>query len=303
MSAACFGRTTFRPSEVFFSAGYVWVLDAAHPVAALFDPATQEFVRLVSWAEMASDLRPHSRRRIEVDDQGFWIQYAPDEPLGRIGPDGLKFATYTHGAELICCGVDGAWLRTRGPSPPDISRMPDRSPQQEPKSALLHVDRNGATTTIPVDGIVWHTQAEEGTLFVSVHHEPWTRELVDYGNTPPPSGGDHYRVVWANSGLSVRLDAPHPEALMRPDDIATTWSKDTSYSQDYADETYNEEHLRKRAVGHGVRWHWGRRTPGKERTIVRAYADSETTPSRYGRRRSTTGWSCAVPQSTTALGC
>ncbi|MCK5755664.1 MAG: hypothetical protein KAH46_23450, partial [Mycobacterium sp.] len=111
MSAACFGRTTFRPSEVFFSAGYVWVLDAAHPVAALFDPATQEFVRLVSWAEMASDLRPPSRRRIEVDDQGFWIQYAPDEPLGRIGPDGLIFATYTRGAELICCGIDGAWLQ------------------------------------------------------------------------------------------------------------------------------------------------------------------------------------------------
>ncbi|MCF3941119.1 hypothetical protein [Gordonia tangerina] len=278
MSAACFGRTTFRPSEVFFSAGYVWVLDAIQPVAALFDPATQEVVRLVSWPEMASDLRRPFRRRIDVDDQGFWIQYAPDEPLGRIGPDGLIFATYTHGAELICCGVDGAWLKPPAPKRNDISPTPDRPPRREPKSTLLHVDRTGSMSTIPVDGIVFHAHAEEGTLFVSVHHEPWTRELVDYGDTPPPTGGDRYRVVWANSGLSVRLDAPHPDALVRPDHIATTWSKDTSYTQDYADPTYNEAHLRKRAVGYGVRWHWGRRTPGKERTIVRAYTDTGTDP-------------------------
>ena len=278
MSADWSGRPTFRPSELFHSAGYIWVVDAIQPVAALFDPGSRELVRLVSWPEMASGLRKPAARRIEVDDQGIWIQYSVDDALGRLGPSGLMFATYSRGACLLCAGVDGAWLRPEEPKRRDISTTPDRPPQQEPRSSLLHVDLTGSVSTIPVDGIVWNTQAEEGVLYVSVHHEPWTRVRVDYGDSPPPPGGDRYRVVWASSGLSLPLDVSHPEALRRPEHIATSWAKDTSYSQDYADETYNEAHLRKRAVGHGVRWHWGQTAHGSKTTLVRAYIDSQTDP-------------------------
>ncbi|MBM7279089.1 hypothetical protein JTZ10_15150 [Gordonia rubripertincta] len=225
---------------------------------------------------MASGLRKPSARRIAVDDQGIWIQYSSDDALGRIGPDGLMFATYSRGADLLCAGVDGAWLRPEEPNRRDISTTPDRPPRREPRSSLLHVDLTGVVSTIPVDGIIWNTQTEEGTLYVSVHHEPWTRVRVDYADSPPSPGGDRYRVVWANSGLSLSLGAPRPDALRRPENIATSWAKDTSYSQDYADETYNEAHLRKRAVGHGVRWHWGHKAHGNKTTLVRAFTDNPT---------------------------
>lgn len=111
------GRPTFRPFEVFCSAGFIWVVDAIQPVAALFDPGSRNLVRMVSWPEMASGLRKPSARRIEVDNQGIWIQYSVDDALGRLGPSGLMFATYSRGADLLCAGVDGAWLRP----PPDRS--------------------------------------------------------------------------------------------------------------------------------------------------------------------------------------
>lgn len=113
MSADWSGRPTFRPSELFHSAGYIWVVDAIQPVAALFDPGSRELVRLVSWTEMASGLRKPAARRIEVDDQGIWIQYSSDDALGRLGPVGLLFATYSRGADLLCAVPDGAFAQMR----------------------------------------------------------------------------------------------------------------------------------------------------------------------------------------------
>lgn len=210
--------------------------------------------------------------RLAVDNDGLWVQYSSNEGLGRVTPEGLIFATYSRGADLICAAVDGAWLRSPVRDGRDISATPDRPPQREPRSSIIHVDRVGAVSTVPVDGIATFMRTEHGTLFVSVHHEPWTRVRVDYGDSPRPRGGDRYRVVWSDSLLSLPLDMPRPDALVRPDHLATNAPGDTSYLQDYADESYNEAHLRKRADGGGVRWHWGRQAAGRDRSVIRAYA-------------------------------
>lgn len=273
------GRLTLRPFYVFACAGFVWAVDERHPVAALFDPETWAFVRLVSWTTMTAPGTTGSRApRLAVDDEGLWVQYSPDEGLGRITPEGLIFAAYSRGADLICASIDGAWLRPPVNGRRDISTTPDRPPQREPRSSIIHVDRAGAVSTVAVDGIASFMRTEHDTLYVSVLHEPWTRVLVDYGDSPRPPGGDRYRVAWADSLLSLPLDMPRPDALIRPDHLATTAPSDTSYLQDYADESYNEAHLRKRADGDGVRWHWGRQTVGRDRSVIRAYDTTADDP-------------------------
>ncbi|ETD32800.1 hypothetical protein [Williamsia sp. D3] len=280
MSATDPGRLTLRPFYVFASAGFVWVVDERQPVAALFDPDTQAFVRLVSWTTMTppGTTRPRQAPRFAVDEEGVWIQYSPDEGLGRITPEGLMFATYSRGADLICAAADGAWLCPPVEAQRDISTTPDRPPWREPQSSITHVDRIGAVSTVAVDGIAWLMRAEHDTLYVSVHHEPWTRVPVDYGDMPQPPGGDRYRVVWSDSLLSLPLNEPHPDTLVRPGDLATSAPIDTSYLQDYADESYNEAHLRKRADGDGARWHWGRRAADRDRSVIRAYDTNGADP-------------------------
>lgn len=129
MSAGDPGRLTLRPFSVFACAGFVWVVDERHPVAALFDPESRAFVRLVSWTTMTPPGTTGSRApRLVVDDEGLWVQYSPDEGLGRITPVGLIFAAYSRGADLICAADDGAWLRPPVNGRRDISATPDRPP-------------------------------------------------------------------------------------------------------------------------------------------------------------------------------
>lgn len=133
----------------------------------------------------------------------------------------------------------------------------------------MHIDRTGEATSVPVDGIVYSMRAELGTLFVSIKNEPWSRVLIDYGDGRPR---DRYRVEWTTSTLALPLDEHPPAALTRADHTTTTGPIDTSYMQDYADQSYNEAHLRKRADGDGIRWHWGSEASRDRRTIVRAVA-------------------------------
>jgi hypothetical protein len=261
-----------RPFYVFSCAGFVWVVDELHPVAAVFDPVTRDLVRLVSWTEMTPGTGPRRAPRIAVDDDGFWIQYSVEDGLGRIGPQGLMSATYCCGAELICAGVDGAWLRRPASTGRDISTSPTMPPRHEPRSSIVHVDRAGDMTSVPVEGIVYSMRAEQRTLFVSVKQEPWSRVLIDYGDGRPR---DRYRVEWATSTLALSLDDHRPSAVTRENHATATGPVDTSYMQDYADQTYNEAHLRKRADGTGVRWHWGSEASRDRCTIVRAIATDD----------------------------
>ncbi|MGZ8179537.1 hypothetical protein ACXVUM_16535 [Williamsia sp. SKLECPSW1] len=270
MSAGLLGRDAFRPFDVVVSCGRVWVRDARHPVAAVFSPDGMKPERLVSWPEVTPG-EPRGRPpRTAATNEGFWIQNGDSDEVALIDLEGVRSVSYAAGAELAAAGVDGAWLKRPSKLPRDLSTSPNVPPRYEPTSSLLRIGLDGVLSLVPVDGWVWNVRHEHGVLFVYVMQQPWERVLVD-GTGDGTDRAARYRVAWAQSTLTVALDDPAPAALDREHHAASWLPTDTSYLQHYADQSYNPEHLRKRADSTTLRWHWGREDRWNEAMVVRAF--------------------------------
>ncbi|CAM3072460.1 ApeA N-terminal domain-containing protein [Prescottella defluvii] len=276
MSAA-FERRCLRPRLVFYSGGYVWVADETQPVAALFDPGSAAFVRLVSWTDLPA-APPGARHDPQIvgDRDGLWVQSHADGPLVRVAADGIVRGEYTEGHGLTCAGASGAWCTTVTRRRRDVAASPDAPPRPVLRPPTLLVARpDGGTRRVVVDvAAVVSVEFDEVFLYLGVEHEPWERVP-----TTPGSGRESFEVRYRRSVLQVPLDGPVPDRIA-PDTHPRAPGRPVEYTSEYADTSYNEAHRRKRSIGPELRWHWhwGLDPRRRDTTIVRGYRSGEPAP-------------------------
>ncbi|RVW03850.1 hypothetical protein EGT50_04870 [Rhodococcus xishaensis] len=262
---------------MFFSSGYVWVVDATQPVAALFDPYTERFARLVSWTDLPPGPQGARQREIVADADGVWVQNHRDGPLVRVGVDGILHAEFTQGHKLICAGQTGAWCSSSTRRRRDIASTPDVPPRRSPRPPTLLVARpEGGTRRVVIDAAATVSfEFDESSLFVGVEHDPWER--VPTSAMTSRLDGAGFEVRYSSSVLQVPLDGTIPERI-GPDTHPCLQDRAVEYTSEYADVTYNEAHRRKRAMDAALRWHWGTVTARRGISIVRAYRPDASVP-------------------------
>ncbi|WP_305094940.1 hypothetical protein [Prescottella sp. R16] len=268
-------RRFLRPRHVFFSDGHVWVVDESQPVAALFDPGTGAFARLVSWSALP-DAPPGSHRQPTIvgDAGGLWVQTHAAGPLIRIGVDGIVRGEYAEDHHLTCAGPSGAWCVRLPRRRRDVTSFPEVPPRpivQRP--TLLVAGPDGGTRRVGVDvAAVVSLECDEHFLYLGVEHPPWER-------VPTPPGADRsgFEVRYHRSVLQVPLDGPVPTRI-GPDTHPCRQHRPVGYTSEYADMSYNEAHRRKRSITAELRWHWGFEKRQRDTTTVRAYRQGESTP-------------------------
>ncbi|WP_139277808.1 hypothetical protein [Rhodococcus marinonascens] len=269
-------RRFLRPRSVFFSCGYVWVVDDTQPVAALFDPYTERFVRLVSWTDLPPPPLNSRQQQIVAHTNGVWVQNHRDGPLVRVGVDGIIHAEYTEGHQLICAGSSGAWCFSNARRRRDVASAPDVPPLRSLRPPmLLVVLPEGGSRRVVIDGAaVVSVEFDESSLFVRVSHDPWERVP-----TPAMTSVDRpgFEVRYGSSVLQVPLDGPIPERI-GPGTHPFLQDRQVEHTSEYADTSYNEAHRRKRAVDAAFRWHWGTNPARNGSTIVRAYRPDASVP-------------------------
>lgn len=276
MSAVNVGRLTLRPHNVFFAAGFIWVLDTQQPVAALIEPSTRQLVRLVDW----SDLPPGSRTpTVVADDAGLWVQHGRPGPIARVGPAGIEFAEYSHDCALVCAGKFGAWCMPTISRTRDIARAVDTPPFVRREQQLLHVRRDGGSDSVTVEGILCAVDDDESSVFVGVQHDPWMRvpRVSEHGTHVP----GEFEIRYASSWLKVPLSQPVPSRIGKDEFRSTKVPPipgDSWHTSEYADQFYNEDHKRKRALGRDIRWHWGKDRRRNGVTVVKAYGQGAKQP-------------------------
>ena len=269
MSAGTVSRLRLQPRQIFFSAGYIWVLDTQQPVAALIDPSTRQLARLVDWSE----LPPGSRTPTTVsDDYGLWVQHGRPGPITRVGPGGIEFAEYSDDCALVGAGPFGAWCVREISRIRDIARSAETPPAWRREQRLLHVRRAGGADSVAVDGILAAVDCNESSLFVGVHHDPWGRvpRKTEQGISVPAE----FEVQYTNSWLEVPLSQPVPTLVDRTEfrsNRCPPQSGESWHTSEYADQDYNEDHQRKRAVADNIRWHWGKDPLRRNVTLVKGY--------------------------------
>ncbi|AOW94150.1 hypothetical protein BFN03_19640 [Rhodococcus sp. WMMA185] len=262
-------RRFLRPRSVFFSSGYVWVLDETQPVAALFDPYTERFARLVSWTDLPPPPQGAGHPQIQADADGVWVQNHRDGPLVRVGIDGIVHAEYTQGHRLICAGSAGAWCFSSVRRRRDIAPAPDTPPIRSLRPPMLLVALpEGGARRVGIDGVaVVSVEFDESSLFVGVEHDPWERVPTSARTRVERAG---FEVRYSSSVLQVPLDGPIPERI-GPDTHPCRQDREVEHTSEYSDTSYNEAHRRKRALDAALRWHWGTDLAQPGTTIVRAY--------------------------------
>ena len=258
-------RRYLRPRHVFHSLGHVWVVDESQPVAALFDPGTRRFVRLVSWLDLPAAPTGGRPPKVRADRTGLWVQNYPDGPLARIDLDGIVFAEFTDGQPLVGVGDAGAWCHAIRKRAPDVAATVDAPPREFARSTVLVALPHGGTRQVPVtDAAVVSVEADETWLFFGVEHDPWRRVPT----APNGTGRRGFEVRFDSSVLRVPLDGPIPDRIGPGTDRAE--GRQPGYTSEYADQSYNESHYRKRASDSGTRWHWGIDC-SRGASVVRAY--------------------------------
>lgn len=269
-------RRCLRPRYVFFCCSYVWVVDETQPVAALFDPHTDRFVRLVSWTDLPAAPPGARPPEIVAGPSEMWVQNHPDGPVVRVGVDGIVGAEYTEGHRLLCAGPGGAWCVTVARRRPDIAPTPDVPPRRSVRPPVLLVALpGGGTRRVVVDAAaIVSVEFDESSLFVGVEHDPWVR--VPAASTGRGGRGG-FEVHYRTSVLQIPLTGPIPERI-GPGTHPCTGDRQVGYTSEYADVSYNETHRRKRAVDTDLRWHWGTDPTRPSVTIVRAYRSDVAAP-------------------------
>ncbi|WP_141216799.1 hypothetical protein [Rhodococcoides fascians] len=254
-------RRLLRPRHIHVAAGYVWVIDETQPVAALLDPATGSLDRLVSWPEL-----PAASRTLDIssDEGGLWLHYRGADALARVTPDGLRHAEYIGGAALLTSGSIGAWCFRPGRARRDVAQSPDTPPLRRSYTGpqLLLAKPDGGTVAVTLRGHLITADFDETSLHLGVEHEPWSRTH---------SEPDGYAVTWTQSWVDVPLDTV--ATSIDPADYPRRPLDGDWHTSEYADITYNESHRRKRAVGNGIRWHWGQDTSWKTMMVQAVRGD------------------------------
>lgn len=274
--SADFRRRFLRPRYVFSAGGHIWVVDDTQPVAALFDPGTEQLVRLVSWTDLPPPPAGSRPPTIEADADGLWVQNHRDGPLARVCVDGIVRGEYLEDHQLICAGPAGAWCARFPRRRADIASAPDVPPRRPiRRPTLLVALPEGGTRRVVVDAAAMvSVDFDESSLFVSVEHDPWERIPVA---REAGAGRDGFAVRYRSSVLQVPLGGPVPDRI-GPDTTPHARGHRAGHTSEYADQTYNEDHRRKRAVDAELRWHWGIEPAGSGDTIVRAYRSEAPRP-------------------------
>lgn len=269
-------RRFLRPRYVFFASGYMWVIDERQPVAALFDPHTEQLEHLASWSDLPPASAGARRSEIAADDTGIWVQNQQDGPLVHVGVHGIDHAEYTEGHTLICAGRGGAWCATITRRRTDIAPSPDIPPRRTPvPPALLVACPDGGTCHVEVDAAaIVSVDFDESSLYVGIEHDPWIRVPTDGEGRGKRPG---FEVQYSSSVLQVPLHGPVPRRIGR-DTHPCAEDRKVDYTNEYADVSYNETHRRKRAVDSSLRWYWGKDPNIEEITVVRAYGNEESAP-------------------------
>ncbi|QCQ91387.1 hypothetical protein [Rhodococcus sp. SGAir0479] len=270
-------RRFLRPRYVFSAGTFIWVVDRTQPVAALFDPHTEQFARVVAWTDIPPPPPGSGQSEIVADSAGLWVQSHRDGPLARIGIDGIVRGEYTQGHRLICAGEAGAWCISVGRRRRDIAASPDVPPRRfsprRPENLVALPD--GGTRRVVVEAAaVVSVEFDESSLFVGIEHDPWTRVPAS-----PAAGGAQsgFEVRYRSSVLQVPLDGPIPLRI-GPQTHPCEQDRAVGYTSEYADSSYNEAHRRKRAVDELSRWHWGTDSARPGTTMVRAYRPDTAVP-------------------------
>ena len=264
-------RRNLRPRYVFFANDTVWVVDETQPVAALFDPRTGEPRGLVSWADLPQAPANSGQPEIVADATGLWVQNHRDGPLVHVGTEGIDRAEFTEGGRLICAGPGGAWCLPQVRRRRDVASTVDCPPRPVlSRPTLLVATPAGGMSRVEVDATaIVSVEFDGSSLFVGVEHEPWTRKPV---HAESPGARTGFELRYQSSVLQVPLNATIPRRI-GPATHPCLMRRSVEYTSEYADQSYNEAHRRKRAFDGELRWYWGvDRHPGA-RTVVRAYDD------------------------------
>ena len=271
MSAPLSQRRLLRPRYVHIAADRLWLIDDSQPVAALFDPESGRFDRIVAWPEIPG---PSTSLTIASVDNGLWMQYRGADLLALITVDGIHHAEYLEHTHLLTAGPMGAWSFRPTPVRSDVADTDDAPPRyrRQPGPPLLLAYPDGGTTRVGIDGSLMAADFDENTLHLGIEHAPWSRS---YRESPPPAG---YVLKANRSWLHVPVDG-QPDRIEFDGYPRTPAGKDW-HTSEYADVTYNERHRRKRAIGDGVRWHWGKSDGHGGSVLIRAFRSGSPIPAR-----------------------
>ena len=154
---------SLRPAHLQLVAGELWAIDEVHPVAAVLDPSSGGFRRLVSWPQVPPWHEALDEEwRTLSDGSALWVQSGHGPPA-RITPDGgVVVATVRTTASparwrLSAAGPSGAWLVGERPAQ-DIAASPDAPPPSDGGGELLVATPDGGVRTVfvahPVHGLV-----------------------------------------------------------------------------------------------------------------------------------------------------
>ncbi|OZD40497.1 hypothetical protein CH252_28920 [Rhodococcus sp. 06-1477-1B] len=269
MSAPSSERRLLRPRYTRFAAGRLWVIDETQPVAALLEPTSGQIDRIVSWPEIPS---PSPALTIASHADRVWLQYRGTDVLSCVTVDGVHHAEYLEGSHLLTAGSSGAWCFRPTRTRDDVARTADEPPLPRPRSRppLLLAHPGGGTSPIDVDGVLVAADFDEQSVHLAVEHTPWSRT---YRGTPTPAG---YVLQQSKSWIHLPLDASTTRIEL--DDYPRSRADGAWHTSEYTDITYNELHRRKRAIGDGVRWHWGVTGRHGGVLIAKAFRAGSSTP-------------------------
>ncbi|WP_137874280.1 hypothetical protein [Rhodococcus sp. Q] len=128
----------------------------------------------------------------------------------------------------------------------------------------------GGMSRVEVDAAaIVSVEFDEASLFVGVEHEPWTREPV---RAESPGASTAFELRYQSSVLQIPLDATIPQRI-GPATHPCPMRRSVEYAGEYADQSYNEAHRRKRAFDGELRWYWHVDRHLGGRTVVRVYDD------------------------------
>ena len=271
MSAPSSERRLLRPRCIRSAADRLWVIDENQPVAALLEPTSGKIDRIVSWPEIPS---PSPALTIASHADRVWLQYRGTDVLACVTADGVHHAEYLEGTHLLTAGSSGAWCFRPTRTHDDVARTADEPPLLRPRSRppLLLAHPGGGTSPINIDGVLAAADFDDQSVRLGIEHAPWSRT---YRETPTPAG---YVLRQSKSWIHLPLNTETTHVGL--DDHPRSRADGTWYTSEYADITYNELHRRKRAIGDGVRWHWGTTDRHSGVLLVKAFRDGSSTPVR-----------------------
>jgi hypothetical protein len=178
-----------RPAHLQLVAGELWAIDAIQPVAAVLDPVSGEFRRLVSWPEVPPwhTASEYEWRTLSAGD-ALWVQSGYGPPA-RVTPDGEVVAATvrTESApaswRLAAAGPGGAWLMGYPPLDDDAA-APDTPPPGGGLTRLLAVSPEGDVREVVVEHAVHDVVGTGQGALIAVDTGRGRRVNIGHGTRP-----------------------------------------------------------------------------------------------------------------------